>query len=352
MQKPIHQYKNASRIFTMLESLYAYVSDDEGQFDEILWLDNSFDDLVNILARNLFHFRVPLLKEFDLPKIEYDHKGQKEVVVCISGGKDSAALTKYYMSQGYTVHLYHAACVNKSYPDEKQAAQDVADYLGLDLHIERIELMGTHHFVEHPMKNIAIANGALHYAIENGYAPNIAFGNFNRSYTDENPFEVCGGDCIDMWQAYSKIIKSVLPEFEILVPFETNADSYNLLIDDVFLFAKARSCISPFRFRATWKHMNEQKYNIQLMDNRCGSCWKCCMETMWLMDNDLVEYNEPFYLHCFEILSYTIAKETGWAYDDPRDVWNNYMFYPMCDSKAMKKLLKVRFKSDGHFKSV
>lgn len=352
MQKPMHQYRNVSRVFTMLESLYAYVSDEEGIFDEILWLDNSFKDLVEILAANLFKFRVPLLKDFNLPKIEYERKGQKDVIVCISGGKDSAAVAKYYTNLGYSVHLYYAEQVNKSYPDEKQAAQRVAEYLGCDLHIEKTPLVGTHHFVEHPMKNITIANGALHYAIANGYDPCIAFGNFSLSYTEDNPFEVCGGDCIDMWRAYEKIIRNVLPDFHLWVPLKTNADSYALLKDDAELFGRAVSCILPYRWRATRKHEAEQKYGVRLLDNRCGVCWKCCMEAMWLMDNDLMAYNEAFYLHCFEVLSRTIVKETDWACDDPRDVWNNYMFYPICDSKAKDRLMKARFKPNGHYKFI
>lgn len=350
MQKPLHVYKNANRVFTMLESLYAYVSDNEGIFDEILWLDTSFKPLVDIIAANLFSFEVPKLKDFDLGQITYDHGDAMDVVVCISGGKDSVALAKYYLDRGYRVHLYYAKCVNKSYPNEKDAALAVADYLGCPLHIGIIQLAGTHPFVEHPMKNIAIANGALHYAIENGLYPNIAFGNFNRSYTDDNPFEVCGGDCIDMWRAYEQIIQRVLPEFNLWVPFSTNAETYNILKGDWDLFKRTMSCITPYRFREQFKHRNENKYNIKLLDNRCGSCWKCCMEAMWLMDNDAMDYDEPFYLHCLDILSRTINKETGEAAEDIYKVWENYMFYPYKESKAYHRFSEAKIGQTGAIK--
>jgi hypothetical protein len=78
-----------------------------------------------------------------------------------------------------------------------------------------MQLVGTHQFIEHPMKNYLIANGAIHYCLANGYTPRIAFGNFNKSVLDDNPFEVCAGDCIDMWDVYKPIIQSVIPDFDL-----------------------------------------------------------------------------------------------------------------------------------------
>ena len=355
----------------MLEGLYAYVSDTDYMFDDILWLDTSLKELCEILQSRLLIFRMPEIKDMHIPKIEATHTGShrldeastntnyaiqkevagspspdalrsdtKEVTVLLSGGKDSAAVAFYYKQLGYKVHLYHATGVNKAYGDEKNAAQRIADYLGCDLYIDRIKLEGTHRFIEHPLKNYVIANGALHYCLEKGYAPVLATGNFNKSILDLNEFEVCGGDCIEMWDVYNSIIQNILPEFRLEVPLETNADTFEILRNDWELFSLAVSCMSPFRFREHWKHRTEQKYGIRLFENRCGCCWKCCVESMYLMDIDSMEYNEEYYLHCVKILENTIKKETGYPPDTLQDIWDNYMFYPIEKSKAYDKLME------------
>lgn len=333
MQRVIHAYKNQSRIFNMLEGLYTYVSDSEYMFDDILWLDNSFSALNEILQSYILIYREPLLKEFDLPRVPVNRNDPKEITVCLSGGKDSAAAAFYYKQMGYKVHLYHATGVNKAYGDEKLAAQRIADYLGYDLFIDKIRLEGTHRFIEHPLKNYVIANGAIHYCLAMGYTPQICFGNFNQAHVDLNAFEVCGGDCIEMWNAYQKIMQSAIPEFNIEIPLKTNTDTFDILEKDWTLFELSVSCMSPFRFRAFWKHRCEEQYNIRLFENRCGVCWKCALEAAWLMDTDRMDYNEAYYLHCFGILASTIFKEAR-RKEEYLNVWHNYMFYPITHSKA------------------
>lgn len=328
----------------MLEGLYAYVSDTDYMFDDILWLDTSFEPLCDILQEHLLIFRKPEIKPFEFPEICKNCDTKNEIIVCLSGGKDSAAVAYYYKKKGYKVHLYHATGVNKAYGDEKKAAQRIADYLGCDLFIDKIVLSGTHRFIEHPLKNYVIANGALHYALAKGYAPVIAFGNFNKSILDMNEFEVCGGDCIEMWQAYEKIVKTVLPNFRMEIPLETNADTFDLLSDDWELFTMSVSCMSPFRFREHWKHRVEEKYNIRIFENRCGCCWKCIIEILWLMDFNNMEYHEDFYLYGIGILAKTIYKETGCKEENIQSIWDNYMFYPIEKSKAYNILSTSKLK--------
>lgn len=336
MQRVIHEYRNLSPIFMLLEELYTYLSDYDEHFDDVIWLPTCFMQVCRILQEYLFNFQSPKIKRMHFPPVKYDEGKDNEIVVCLSGGKDSAATAYYYKQKGYTVHLYHATGVNKAYGDEKLAAQKIADYLGCDLFIDRIQLPGTHKFIEHPLKNYVIANGAIHYAINMHYAPRIAFGNFSKSKLIDNPFQVCAGDCRELWQAYSKIVKTVIPGFRIELPLNTNADTFKLLSNDWQLFSLCVSCMSPFRFREHWKHRTEQRYNVKLFDNRCGCCWKDCMEAMWLMDFGKMEYNEEFYHHCFDILGRTILKETGSPAESTTAVWNNYMFYPLSKSKAKK----------------
>lgn len=318
----------------MLEGIYAYVSDYDEQFDDILWLDEVFTDLCDILESNLFKFKRPAIGDFDIPELEYSKTTGHEIIVLCSGGKDSAAVAYYYKKLGYTVHLYHAIGINKAYGDEQKAAEKIAKYLDCDLYVDKLWAQGPHKFIEHPMKNYAIANGAIHYALENHIPPIIATGNFSKSLLDLNPFEVCAGDCVEMWRAYEKIIRKVIPDFRVELPLETNADTFKILSKDWDLFNLTISCMSPYRFRAHWKHRTEERYNVRLFDNRCGCCWKCCIEAMWLMDTDKMDYNEEYYLHCVDILNNTIKKETGSFAMNLDNLWENYMFYPMSESRA------------------
>lgn len=338
MQRIIHEYLNKSPVFLMIENLYEYLSS-PAEFDGIIWLDDVFVPLCNILSAYIFDFQIPTIKSFNFAPIECPKCDTQEITVCLSGGKDSAAVAYYYLQKGYKVHLYHATGINKAYGNEKKAAQDIADYLGCELFIDTLKLVGTkERYVEHPLKNYLIADGAIHYCLEMGYSPHIAFGNFNRSSLRDNPFEVCAGDCIELWNEYVTIIQRVLPEFRLELPFSTNADTFNLLSSNWELFNLTVSCMSPVRFRAHWKHRTEEKYNVRLAENRCGCCWKCAVEEMWLMDNGYMEYDENFYKHSFEVLEKTVYKETGEVALSPRDLWDQYMFYPFENSKGYKML--------------
>ena len=341
MQRVVHEYRNKSRVFNMIEGLYSYLTDYDA-FEDILWLDETFRPLCEIIGSQFFEFRQPSIRTMDLPRIPCPKCDTEEVTVCLSGGKDSVACAYYFKKRGYKVHLYHAAGINKAYGDEKKAATAIAKYLGCDLFIEKFDLRGTHPFVEHPLKNYIIANGALHYCLAKGYSPNLAFGNFNQSFLADNVFVVCGGDCIEMWNAYSTIIQKVLPEFTMQIPLRTNADTFDLLSEDWQLFKLAVSCMSPYRFRAHWKHRTEETYNVRLFDNRCGCCWKDCVECIWLMDTDKMEYDETFYLHCFGILAKTLRRETGIKEQDVNIIWSKYMFYPIEKSKALDRLSHIR----------
>jgi len=173
MQRIIHEYTNKSRVFNMMENLYTYVSDCSEDMDEVLWLDKSFYTLIQILQSNIMNFNPPKLKPFDLPRVEASRCDTREVTVCLSGGKDSAAVAFYYKKLGFKVHLYHMCGINRTYSDEKKAAQEIAKYLDCELFVDKVQVIGNSTFIEHPMKNYIIANGALHYCLANNYSPII-----------------------------------------------------------------------------------------------------------------------------------------------------------------------------------
>ena len=63
------------------------------------------------------------------------------------------------------------------------------------------------------------------------------------------------------------------------------------------------SCISPHRFNASLREHNEKKYNVKLLNGRCGSCFKCCMEAILLAELNYYDKNSEFINHCWDILA-------------------------------------------------
>ena len=342
MQTVIHDYANVSPIFNQIEWLYTHISDNYGKALISHVLDTSFDDLYEILEEYIPGFSGIELKDYHLPELDllmdYQEKAKDNVIVCISGGKDSVALTKYLIDMGYNVYLYHMRGINKVYPDEYKAVIDVANYFNVPYYIDTVVLSGTQKFVEHPMKNMIIANGAIHYGIREKIGINLAFGNFNESYLEYNDFAVCAGDCMDMWYAYEKIIRTIIPHFTMMIPLHNNEESLEIIEKNLDLLPLSVSCMSPYRFREDWKKRTEKKYQIELMPHRCGCCLKCALEAIYFMDREVLPYNEAYYIHCIEILYNTKVKESGIKEWTLKELWNEYLFYPIQESRAWEKL--------------
>ena len=109
--------------------------------------------------------------------------------------------------------------------------------------------------------------------------------------------------------------------------------------------------MSPHRDREYWKKQNEQKYNITLPENRCGTCWKCALEYIYYVDHNVWQYNEAFYKHCLEMLLRNSIKEHT-VIHSIYQLWNSYLFYPMRKSKlkgvenAVIQSRKIKFAKD------
>ncbi len=346
MQTVIHNYDNMSPLFNQIEWLYAYVSDKTAKPLVPHILDESFRELCDTLAEHIPDFDISYIDFINckFPKISGIAKLEGEdgnlnsnVIVCISGGKDSVALTKLLIETGHKVYLYHMRGINKVYPDEYKAVIDIAKHFNVPYFIDTVVLSGTQRFTEHPMKNMIIANGALHYGIREGIGTKIAFGNFNESYLDGNQFDVCAGDCMDMWYCYEAIIHTIIRTFFVSVPLRNNQETLDIISNNMDLLPLTISCMSPYRFREHWKKRTEKKYGVKLIQNRCGCCWKCAVEYIYYSDRNLLAYDENYYIHCVQILCDTLKKESK-VTGTIEQVWEEYMHYPIRKSRAWEVL--------------
>lgn len=337
MQSVVRKVKNIHPIFDDIENFYKYTSEKSDKKSLFpLMLDTHFEYLVeNFEEYGDFKCDVSFINK-RYQRINIPLRKKDDILLAFSGGKDSTANALWYKENGYNVTLYHLRGINQTYKDEWQVCKKIADKLDMPLIIETVSLHGSHCWIEHPMKNMIIANSMIQYCIRNNMYPNIAFGNFTDSSLEDEAFEVCGGDCIEMWESYEDIIAQIIPDFEIDIPFETMRDTWKVILNHKEIIDVVQSCIGPYRYREYLKKKNEKKYDIKLFDHHCGSCWKCALEYCTYADNDLQEYNRGYYSHCLEILKKTYKKECG-VKPTIDDIWDYYFSYPRDKSKFFQR---------------
>ena len=264
------------------------------------------------------------------------------VVVCFSGGKDSVATAIKYKKLGYNVYLYHVRGINGVYTDEYIRAEEIAKYLNLPLYIEKIKLNGKNTYLEHPLKNQVVCSLALNYSISNNIGTCIAFGDFTSDIIDEGLFDRNWSDTKEMWDSYVEYIKTYIPSFELNIPFKNYLETLNIVSKDMKLLNMTQGCLSPQRFKNKLHNFNTSKYNVNLLNNRCGSCWKCSVEYIYLVDNGLVEPNNEFYVHCLDVLKKKMKEEkpTLPVAKNYKDVYCAYL-HNSYDNSYLKTTLKL-----------
>lgn len=333
MQTIEHSLHNIHPIFDDIEQLYRITS--ERSYSDNALVKYEYNDAFRALLRAFeeyggINYRVSL-KKSKYERIRTPRR-KKTVLLCYSGGKDSTATALWYKEHGYKVYLYHVKGINLTYKDEWKTVEKLAEKLDMPLIIENVKLKGKQEWIEHPMKNMIVANMALQYGIKNKLTAQVAFGNFSSSSLDTDPFDVCGGDCREMWEAYNEIIQTVIPSFEMHTPLTNMQDTLDILMKHKDIAVLCQSCIGPYRYRDYLGKNNRLKYKLDLPEHRCFSCWKCCLEYIVYADNDIYEYNEEMYKHCLQILKKTIKTEQGITVKLD-DVWEHYFFYSKDRSK-------------------
>lgn len=347
MQTLLKTKKNIHPIFDEIEKFYTYVSDEtHTELIKPVW-DSHFEPLVELFNQyNGDNYKFSYANK-PYKKLDYEVKSN-DIVLCFSGGKDSIAVALNYLEKGFNVHLFHVKGINFSIADESKIAQEVAEKLGLELHIEEIAFSGHHRFMEHPMKNMIIANQAIQYAIENGYGVQLGFANYYTSYLADNIMSVCGGDCMEMWDAYVHLLSNVIPDILIDCPLNSMGETLDILSDRWDLLDSSISCLCRHSLRQHRHDWVKQKYGIDLPKYRCGSCYKCCVEYIYLADNDLLPFNRDYYRYCINQL-YKVALRENVGVTSAFQVWYHFMFYSIAKSKIYGDLcaavpLKTRIK--------
>lgn len=237
------------------------------------------------------------------PKMFPKAVNNDNVVVCFSGGKDSTAAALLMRDKGFDVNLYYIKGINKSYPNELERAKEIANYLKMPLYVEKVSQKGKTTFHDNPIKNQLIASMALDFAVENNFSHNIVFGDFYTDNIRNSSFLEAWSDCIEMWQQHEIYVRNnFVEDYKIHIPFKNYIQTIDIVSKDKQLLNLVQGCVLPHRFRESVKQNNEKKFGIELLPQRCGSCWKCCTEYIHLADIGVMPYNKQFYKHCLNFL--------------------------------------------------
>lgn len=346
MQTIKHEYQNMHPVFDALERFYAYASDIDHSKELIRPVfDSSFTGLCNAF-HDYVNLPIPILKSKNYEPMSLPAYDEKNVIVCFSGGKDSIAVTLKLKEMGYNVFLYHACHINPSFSDEVDCARESARILEVPIYVDDIRLSGHHDYMEHPMKNMIIANGALHYGIRECIGTRIVFGNYTSSTLDSNVFDRCAGDCMDMWDFYNVIIQRIIPEFHVEAYLEHVGDTLELITPNRELLDVSLSCLCRHSLRPYRHDWVKSKFGVDLPKHRCGSCYKCCVEYIYMADHDLIEFSEDYYKYCLVQLRKVCKAENMPVYT-VMDLWDRYCFHSFNQSKLGNNLFTALITKGG-----
>ena len=317
-----------------VEAFYAYVSEPSKRLVAPTF-DSSFKKLGDVFNEYSeyswkYNFTDKVYEKVSVPS-------DNRLILTFSGGKDSIATALKYKAQGYDVRLYHMKHINPSFSDEWESAVKAAELLELPIFIDDIKFHGHHMWMEHPMKNMIIANGALSYGIREGIGTRLAFGNYTTSFLEDNAFDRCAGDCVDMWEAYINIIRRQVEDFEVISCITNMTETLEVISKRPDLFDASLSCLCRHSLRDYRKSWVLKKFGVDLPEKRCGSCYKCAIEYIYRVDHDLVELNEGYYKYCLNQL-YRNGISMGERATTLPELWDDNFDYAMTDSKMYKEM--------------
>lgn len=348
MQRIVHEqgHKSVHWLFDSIENFYYEVSGEEYNSGGLIphQYDYSFKALLDIFTKyGHFHFPENILTDkhiepLDLP---WRESARNNVLICFSGGKDSIATAKSYIEDDCNVILFYVTHINSSLSDEVAVAQEAANLLGAKLVLTDIRKSGNCSWVEHPMKNIIIANMALQWAIQNRYTTRIVFGNYTTSFLEDNPFDKCAGDCMDMWYAYNDIIRNLIPDFSIESRLTNMTETLDIVAPNRELLEVSLSCLCRHSLRPYRHNWVLTKFGVELPKRRCGSCYKCCVEYVYMADHNLIELNEDYYKYCMNQLRRVLHDENYQVFSI-YDIWEYFFAYPIWQSVMYIKLVNTR----------
>lgn len=237
----------------------------------------------------------------ELPTIEFHLSTETNpIVVGFSGGKDSVATAIRCKREGRSPHLFHVRGINTSYPNEYDCVQDAAEMLGFPLTVAEVKVIGGSDYKENPTKDQLILAMMVDFGVLHGIRDfTLGVEITNRLKTSNIDYN--WSDAMEMFTGIGPWFATSIPGYAFHWFIKNHTDSLKtILSESIDLLESTISCLLPYRYQASRKRQNEEKYGVKLLKNRCGSCWKCCVEYLNLIAFDVVgKPNVEFARHCY-----------------------------------------------------
>lgn len=215
------------------------------------------------------------------------------VVLAFSGGKDSVAHAAFLKDHNLNPTLYFVRHMNRAYPNELNVAHDIANILQCPMIEDYISYSGKVAKAESPVKNHLILSLIIEYMRQNNIT-RCACGTYLEDNLDKTPTQFGLSDAYEFYKAFEKGVQSFFPNFKWLCWFQSEFQAVSYLVHThPDLIPHYQSCLLPDRYRKNIKSVNEKKYNITLMPNRCLSCWKCVQEYLILSSLGYLQKPSP-----------------------------------------------------------
>jgi 7-cyano-7-deazaguanine synthase in queuosine biosynthesis len=228
---------------------------------------------------------------------------QRRVVVLFSGGKDGLATALKLRSDGLVPVLLHVRGINgAAYTHEATAARRVADVAGFAFRELRVVLRGKSDHIENPTKNLVLACLGASLAVQWG-AGTVALGLLSEDTESTNPrcglsvniaVSVFGFAAIEAMTPGLRVIPATMPN--------DSASIRRVWHDCPAALPEISSCMAGARFKAKLHQANNTKFRAGLLPGRCGSCYKCALESITLAALEGRVLPSEWAAHCVEKL--------------------------------------------------
>lgn len=246
--------------------------------------------------KNVFCTREDLCNHIELANSD-------TVLIGYSSGFDSTYQALRFLKEGKKVILFHFNNLNKSYPDEKNKAQEFAKHFGMEIVTVDFEHGTESYCIDNPIKNQLILAVMIDYGIQNKIN-NFALGNNIYEKISECRVQYGISDSIENFNYFRDAIKKYISNINFYDIEIKKNECYQFVAENYFeAFEYVNSCISPHRFKKHLNKVNTEKYGIvPLSENRCMSCYKCAIEYITLSKFGYIPLNEKFKKHCFDVI--------------------------------------------------
>lgn len=203
----------------------------------------------------------------------------KKIIIGYSGGKDSLACLLLALSYKLKPILFHVVGLNRSYPGELEAVEEIAARVGVPVVYPTVHLLGRHDYPDNPVKDQLILAMMVDYGLRIG-CQRFTQGVESTNTLKKSNINYNWSDAKEMFDAFNThYLQPQWPGYRWEWMVETHSHSYHIIHSlDPSLLELTNSCVTPHRFQLMRRQQCMDKYGLHLRENTCGTCWKCCVD--------------------------------------------------------------------------